>query len=143
MRRSGQEDPNKILTDQMSNFWLPCRVRCPRGRSEGLWSAFVSIACGHHWADPAAPSISTFFSPCDRSFSLHSAETNGGTTNRVIDAFASFEELAIAHIEEGRSSCSFGVLMAFDDAAQTPSERPFGRLARPILEYSKSRENGR
>ena len=44
MRRSGQEDPNNFFTDQMSNFWLPCRVRCPEGRSEGLWAAPLSKA---------------------------------------------------------------------------------------------------
>ena len=43
-RRSVQEDPNKILTDQMSNFWLPCRARCPKGRSEGVWAAPLSKA---------------------------------------------------------------------------------------------------
>ena len=46
--------------------------------------------------------------------------TDGGTNDRVIDAFAPFEGLVLRHIENDRSSCSIGVLMAFDDgAAQT------------------------
>ena len=54
-------------------------------------------------------------------------ETDSGTNDRVIDAFAPFEGLALRHIEDDRSSCSIGVLVAFNDgAAQTPSERPFG-----------------
>ena len=57
-------------------------------------------------------------------------ETNGGTNDRVIDAFASFEGLALPYIEDDRLSCPIGVLMAFDDgAAQTPFERPSGHLA--------------
>ena len=42
MRR--YQDPNKIITDQMLNLWLPCRARCPKGRSEGLWAAPLSKA---------------------------------------------------------------------------------------------------
>ena len=43
-----------------------------------------------------------------------SRETDGGTTDRVIDAFAPFEGLALRYIEDDRSSCSIGVLAAFD-----------------------------
>ena len=78
--------------------------------------------------------ISTFFAM--RSLLLHctARETDGGTNDRVIDAFAPFEGLALRHIEDDRSSCSIGVLMAFNDgAAQTPSERPSGRLAWSIF----------
>ena len=47
-------------------------------------------------------------------------ETDGGTNDRVIDAFAPFEGLALCHIEDDRSSCAIGGLMAFNDgAAQT------------------------
>ena len=55
-----------------------------------------------------------------RSLLLHctSRETDGGTTDRVIDAFAPFEGLALrycySYIEDNRSSCSIGVLAAFD-----------------------------
>ncbi len=51
-----------------------------------------------------------------RSLLLHytSRETDGGTTDRVIDAFAPFEGLALRYIEDDRSSCSIGVLAAFD-----------------------------
>ena len=41
-------------------------------------------------------------------------EPDGGITDRVIDAFAPFEGLALRHIEDDRSSCSIGVLAAFD-----------------------------
>ncbi len=67
-----------------------------------------------------------------RSLLLHctARETGGGTNGRVIDPFAPFEGLALRHIEDDRSSCSIGVLVAFNDgAAQTPSERPSGHLA--------------
>ena len=36
------------------------------------------------------------------------------STDRVIDAFAPFEGLALRYIEDDRSSCSIGVLAAFD-----------------------------
>ena len=56
----------------------------------------------------------------------------GGTIDRVIDAFAPLEGLALPHIEDDRSSCSIGVLMAFDDgAAQTLFLAPSGHLTRP------------
>ena len=58
--------------------------------------------------------ISPFFAV--RSLLLHctARETDGGITDRVIDAFAPFEGLALRHIEDDRSSCSIGVLAAFD-----------------------------
>ena len=74
--------------------------------------------------------ISTFFAV--RLLLLHctARETDGGTNDRVIDAFAPFEGLVLRHIENDRS-CSIGGLAAFDNgAAQSPSERPFGHLAR-------------
>ena len=74
--------------------------------------------------------ISTFFAV--RLLLLHctARETDGGTNDRVIDAFAPFVGLVLRHIEND-CSCSIGGLAAFDNgAAQTPSERPFGHLAR-------------
>ena len=74
--------------------------------------------------------ISTFFAV--RLLLLHctARETDGGTNDRVIDAFAPFEGLVLRHIENDRSSCSIGGLAAFDNgAAQSPSERPSGHLA--------------
>ena len=58
--------------------------------------------------------ISPFFAV--RSLLLHctARETDGGITDRVIDAFAPFEGLALRHIEDDRSSCSIGVLAAFE-----------------------------
>ena len=46
-----------------------------------------------------------------RSLLLHytSRETYGGTTDRVIDAFAPFEGLALRYIEDDRSLCLIGV----------------------------------
>ena len=61
-----------------------------------------------------------FFAKCTlfahRSLLLHctARETDGRTTERVIDAFAPFEGLALRYIEDDRSSCSIGVLAAFD-----------------------------
>ena len=75
--------------------------------------------------------ISTFFAV--RLLLLHctARETDGGTIDRVIDHFAPFEGLVLRRIENDRSSCSIGGLTAFDNgAAQSPSERPFGHLAR-------------
>jgi len=75
--------------------------------------------------------ISTFFAV--RLLLLHctARETDGGTNDRVIDAFAPFEGLVLRHIENDRSSCSIGGLAAFDNgAAQSPSERPSGHLTR-------------
>ena len=100
----------------------------------GFWSAgerfFLSPSAtlGRH----QTLAISPFFAV--RSLLLHctAQETDGGITDRVIDAFASFEGLALRHIEDDRSSCSIGVLMAFDDgAAQTLFLAPSGHLTRP------------
>ena len=79
--------------------------------------------------------ISTFFAVRLLLFHCTARETDGGTIDRVIDSFAPFEGLALRHIEDDRSSCSIGVLVAFNDgAAQTPSERPSaGRLAWSIF----------
>ena len=79
--------------------------------------------------------ISTFFAVRLLLFHCTARETDGGTIDRVIDPFAPFEGLVLRHIENDRSSCSIiGVLMAFNDgAAQTPSERPSGRLAWSIF----------
>ena len=51
-----------------------------------------------------------------RSLLLHctAREMGGGIADCVIDAFAPFEGLALRHIEDDRSSCSIGVLAAFD-----------------------------
>ena len=71
-----------------------------------------------------------------RSLLLHctARETDGGTTDRVIDAFAPFEGLVLRYIEDDRSSCSIGVLAAFDGlddgAAKSPFLAPFGHLTR-------------
>ena len=89
---------------------------------------------GHHRGIAAFVAKWTLFA--HRSLLLHctSRETDGGTTDRVIDAFAPFEGLALRYIEDDRSSCSIGVLMAFNDgAAETPSERPSWRLAWSIF----------
>ena len=78
--------------------------------------------------------ISTFFAM--RSLLLHctARETDGGTNDRVIDPFAPFEGLAIVRNEDDRSSCSIGVLMAFDDgAAQSPFLALSGHLTRPEI----------
>ena len=74
--------------------------------------------------------ISTFFAV--RLLLLHctARETAGGTIDRVIDPFAPFEGLALRNIEDDRHV----QLVAFNDgAAQTPSKRPFGRLAWSIF----------
>ena len=81
----------------------------------GFWSAgerFVrspSATVGRH----QTLAISPFFAV--RSLLLHctARETDGGITDRVIDAFAPFEGLALRHIEDDRSSWPFGVLAAF------------------------------
>ena len=82
----------------------------------GFWSAgerffrSPSATLGRH----QTLAISPFFAV--RSLLLHctARETDGGITDRVIDAFAPFEGLALRHIEDDRSSCSIGVLAAFD-----------------------------
>ena len=82
----------------------------------GFWSAgercfrSPSATLGRH----QTLAISPFFAM--RSLLLHctAQETDGGITERVIDAFAPFEGLALRHIEDDRSSCSIGVLAAFD-----------------------------
>ena len=58
--------------------------------------------------------ISPFFAVRSLLLQCTARETDGGITDRVIDAFAPFEELALRHIEDDRSSCSIGVLAAFD-----------------------------
>ena len=68
-----------------------------------------------------------------RSLLLHctAQETDGGNTDRVIDALAPFEGLALSYIEDDhRSSCSIDVLpasTAFDDRwrCQEPIFGPF------------------
>ena len=92
-------------------------VRCPKDAKNGLlerWRALFSIAIGHLGADHQTLAISPFFAV--RSLLLHctARETDGGITDRVIDAFAPFEGLALRHIEDDRSSCSIGVLAAFE-----------------------------
>ena len=63
-------------------------------------------------------------------FHCTARETDGGTIDRVIDPFAPFEGLALRNIEDDRHV----QLVAFNDgAAQTPSERPSGRLAWSIF----------
>ena len=82
----------------------------------GFWSAgerffrSPSATVGRH----QTLAISPFFAV--RSLLLHctARETDGGITDRVIDAFAPFEGLALRHIEDDRSSCSIGVLAAFE-----------------------------
>ena len=82
----------------------------------GSWSAGerFPIAIGHLLGRIIKQAISPFFAV--RSLLLHctARETDGGITDRVIDAFAPFEGLALRHIEDDRSSCSIGVLAAFD-----------------------------
>ena len=78
--------------------------------------------------------ISTFFAVRLLLFHCTARETDGGTNDRVIDPFAPFEGLAIVHNEDDRSSCSIGVLMAFDDgAAKTHFLSALGHLTRQII----------
>ena len=106
----------------------------PRWALKGAQERFCRSIFGHHGADPPPPlhhGDSTFFAV--RLLILHctARETDGGTIDRVIDHFAPFEGLVLRRIETDRSSCSIGGLTAFDNgAAQSPSERPFGHLAR-------------
>jgi len=65
--------------------------------------------------------IFTFFAV--RLLLLH-CTTDGGTNDRVIDAFAPFEGLVLRHIENDRSSCSIGGLAAFDDGSARTSFWP-------------------
>ena len=62
---------------------------------------------------PLFRKMDTFRPPIAPS-ALHMRETDGGTTDRVIDAFAPFEGLVLRYIEDDRSSCAIGVLPAFD-----------------------------
>ena len=106
---------NSLLTDHFLYFLNIDQARRPEGRSEGLWSAFVdrfSATMGRIRLHPIM-AISTFFAM--RSLLLHctARETDSGTNDRVIDTFAPFEGLALRRIEDDRSSCSIGVLMAF------------------------------
>ena len=100
-----------------ANFCFLVELGAPKTpKIMGSWSAgerFVrspSATVGRH----QTLAISPFFAV--RSLLLHctARETDGGITDRVIDAFAPFEGLALRHIEDDRSSCSIGVLAAFD-----------------------------
>ncbi len=128
---------NSFITDHFLYFLNIDQARRPEGRSEGLWSAFVdrfSATMGRIRRLHPSWVISTFFAVRLLLFHCTARETDGGTIDRVIDSFAPFEGLALRHIEDDRSSCSIGVLVAFNDgAAQTPSERPSGRLAWSIF----------
>ena len=68
-----------------------------------------------------------------RSLLLHctARETDGGTNDRVIDAFAPFEGLAPRHIENDRS-CSIGGLAALDGLPRWSCQEPiFGPFWAP------------
>ena len=92
----------------------------------GAQKGAKSALRGHHQPIDFRPfrtpsrGIAAFFAKwtlfAHRSLLLHctARETDGGTTDRVIDAFAPFEGLALRYIEDDRSSCSIGVLAAFD-----------------------------
>ena len=82
--------------------------------------------------------ISPFFAV--RSLLLHctARETDGGITDRVIDAFAPFEGLALRHIEDDRSSCSIGVLAAFDGLCDDGAPRWPMAIENSALQRSKS-----
>ena len=98
------------------DFWVLVKLGAPKTPKMGSWSAgerffrSPSATLGRH----QTLAISPFFAV--RSLLLHctARETDGGITDRVIDAFAPFEGLALRHIEDDRSSCSIGVLAAFE-----------------------------
>ena len=128
---------NSFITDHFLYFLNIDQARRPEGRSEGLWSA-LSIDFQPPWGRIRRlhPSwaISTFFAVRLLLFHCTARETDGGNNDRVIDAFAPFEGLAIVRNEDDRSSCSIGVLMAFDDgAAQSPFLALSGHLTRPEI----------
>ena len=98
------------------DFGVLVKLGAPKTPKMGSWSAGERF-----FRSPSATlgriikqAISPFFAV--RSLLLHctARETDGGITDRVIDAFAPFEGLALRHIEDDRSSCSIGVLAAFD-----------------------------
>ena len=117
MVRIGQEGLNNFLTDHLSRFLPGSPVRSPKGRQKR--SERPSADRFQAVSDTIARDR-RFFAKwtlfAHRSLLLHctSRETDGGTTDRVIDAFAPFEGLALRYIEDDRSSCSIGVLAAFD-----------------------------
>ena len=88
---------------------------------------------GHHReGSPLFPNGHFF---AHRSLLLHctARETYGGTTDHVIDSSATFEELVLRYIEDDRSSCSIGVLAAFDglDDGAAKIEPIFGPFGAP------------
>ncbi len=113
----GQKTRNKILTDHFLFLLGVGCARCPKGAKMG--SERPSADRFQAVSDTIARDR-RFFAKwtlfAHRSLLLHctSRETDGGTTDRVIDAFAPFEGLALRYIEDDRSSCSIGVLAAFD-----------------------------
>ena len=117
MDRRGQEVQNNFLTDHIIKFLSGSPVRSPKGRQKR--SERPSADRFQAVSDTIARDR-RFFAKwtlfAHRSLLLHctSRETDGGTTDRVIDAFAPFEGLALRYIEDDRSSCSIGVLAAFD-----------------------------
>ena len=130
MRRSAQGDPNKILTDQMSNFWLGCGAK----RGPG---ALFSIDF-RPWGGSAA-SIPSWrfphFSPCDCSFCI---VERGKRMAKPLIALSitsrPSRDWCSATLKTIVRPVQLGVLAAFNDgAAQTPSESPSGRLAWSIF----------
>ena len=133
--RLGQEDQNNFLTDQMSRFWLTSVVRTPKGRQKR--SERPSADRFQAVSDTIARDR-RFFAKwtlfAHRSLLLHctARETDGGTNDRVIDAFAPFEGLVLRHIEDDRSSCSIGVLAAFFGLRRWSGQEPiFGPFWAP------------
>ena len=117
MARIGQECLNNFLTDHLSRFLPGSPVRSPKGRQKR--SERPSADRFQAVSDTIARDR-RFFAKwtlfAHRSLLLHctSRETDGGTTDSVIAAFAPFEGEALSYIEDDRSSCAFGVLAAFD-----------------------------
>ena len=116
------------------------RVRCPKVVKNGLLERWRA-----RFRSPSATlgriikqAISPFFAV--RSLLLHctARETDGGITDRVIDAFAPFEGLALRHIEDDRSSCSIGVLAAFDGLCDDGAPRWPMAIEKSALQRSKS-----
>ena len=115
----GQKTRNKILTDHfLFLLGIGC-ARCPKGAKMGSERPSSADRCQAAVSDTIARDRH-FFAKwtlfAHRSLLLHCTlrETDGGTTDRVIDAFVPFEGLALRNIEDDRSSCSIGVLAAFD-----------------------------
>ena len=87
----------------LSNLGVLVKLGALKTPKMGSWSAgerFFSIAIGHLGADHQTLTISPFFAV--RSLLLHctARETDGGITDRVIDALAPFEGLALRHIDK-------------------------------------------